>query len=116
MRKLLWNRLVLWGAVIVTLICCFTPVLVVLVGLVGLGAVVGYLDFALMALLGFLITALARVYSWRGSSRIAWSTGGLALLAFGIYFGRYTLVFPALNAVGGAVAILAYRRSGTSVE
>ena len=115
-HNLLRSRLFLWGGVIVTLICCFTPVLVVLVGLVGLGAVVGYLDYSLMASLGFLITALARVYSWRGSPQIAWSTGGLALLAFAIYFGRSTLAFPALIAAGGALAFLAYRRNRTSVE
>ncbi len=109
MQKLLGNRLALWGGAIVTLICCFTPVLVVLFGLVGLGAAVGYLDYALMVLLGFFITALSRFHSWQGNRRVAWSTGGAALLAFAIYFGRFTLVFPALIAVGGVIAFLAYR-------
>jgi mercuric ion transport protein len=39
------------GTVIVAL-CCFTPILVVLFGIVGLSAVVGYLDY-------FLFPALA---------------------------------------------------------
>ena len=35
------------GAIIVAL-CCFTPILVVLLGVVGLSATVGYLDYVLM--------------------------------------------------------------------
>jgi len=39
----------------VTTICCFTPILVGLLGLVGLGAVTGYLDYVLLpALAGFI--------------------------------------------------------------
>ena len=38
------------GAVIAAL-CCFTPVLVVLLGLVGLSAVVGALDYVLLPVL-----------------------------------------------------------------
>ena len=46
------------GAAFTTL-CCFTPVLVGLLGLVGLGAVTGYLDYVLLpALAGFLGLAL----------------------------------------------------------
>lgn len=46
---------------IIAALCCFTPVLVVLFGVVGLAAAVGYLDYVLMpALLIFLgITAYA---------------------------------------------------------
>lgn len=40
-------------------LCCFTPILVGLLGLVGLGAVTGYLDYVLLpALIGFLGLAL----------------------------------------------------------
>jgi len=35
------------GSIIVTL-CCVTPILVVLFGVVGLSAAVGYLDFVLL--------------------------------------------------------------------
>lgn len=42
------------GTVIAAL-CCFTPVLVVLFGAVGLAAVVGYLDFVLLPALGIFI-------------------------------------------------------------
>ena len=42
------------GGIIVAL-CCFTPILVVLLGGLGLFAVVGYLDFALYPALAFFI-------------------------------------------------------------
>lgn len=35
------------GAVLVAL-CCFTPILVILLGVVGLSALTGYLDYVLM--------------------------------------------------------------------
>lgn len=45
-------------------ICCFTPVLTVMLGIVGLGAVTGYLDYvllpALVVFVGITIYALAR--------------------------------------------------------
>ncbi|NMH68395.1 mercury resistance system transport protein MerF [Bacillus sp. RO3] len=43
----------------VTLICCATPLLVIVLGLFGLGAVAGYLDYVLIPLLVlFLILAV----------------------------------------------------------
>lgn len=51
-RTLLGAGLV--GTAIVAL-CCFTPVLVVLAGLVGLAAIAGYLDYALLPALLFFI-------------------------------------------------------------
>jgi len=51
------------GAVVAAL-CCFTPVLVVPLGAVGLGAVVGWLDYvllpALAVFLGVIVYALVR--------------------------------------------------------
>jgi mercuric ion transport protein len=38
----------------ITALCCFTPVLVVLLGAVGLSAAIGWLDYALPALVLFL--------------------------------------------------------------
>ena len=42
------------GTVIAAL-CCFTPVLVVLFGVVGLSAVVGYLDYVLLPALAVFV-------------------------------------------------------------
>jgi len=57
------------GAVIAAL-CCFTPLLVVVFGAVGLSAVVGWLDYVLLpALFVFLgITVYALVRGQRASS------------------------------------------------
>ncbi len=40
---------------IIAALCCFTPVLVVLLGLVGLSALTGYLDYVLLPALIFFI-------------------------------------------------------------
>ena len=55
MKKM--NRLLLTGLIgsTVTAVCCFTPLLTGALGIVGLGAVAHYLDYALLpALAGFL--------------------------------------------------------------
>lgn len=52
------NKLLLRTGVIGTLIavlCCFTPLLVILFGAVGLSALTGYLDFVLIPALLFFI-------------------------------------------------------------
>ncbi|RMH46690.1 MAG: mercury resistance system transport protein MerF, partial [Alphaproteobacteria bacterium] len=57
------DRLLVIGAIgtIVAALCCFTPVLVGLLGVVGLAALTGYLDIVLLPALGFflLLTAYA---------------------------------------------------------
>ena len=49
---------------IVAALCCFTPVLVILFGAVGLTALVGYLDYVLFPALAFFI-ALTIYTLWR---------------------------------------------------
>ncbi|CAN0602132.1 unnamed protein product [Ectocarpus sp. 12 AP-2014] len=51
------NRLLATGIVgtVLAALCCFTPVLVILFGAVGLSAVVGYLDFVLLPALAIFI-------------------------------------------------------------
>lgn len=51
------------GTVILAL-CCFTPILVVLLGVVGLSAVLGYLDYVLLPALGF-FAAILLYALWR---------------------------------------------------
>jgi len=51
------NRLLVTGlaGAVITAFCCFTPLLVGLLGVVGLGAITGYLDYVLLpALVAFL--------------------------------------------------------------
>ncbi|PCI54456.1 MAG: hypothetical protein COB36_09825 [Alphaproteobacteria bacterium] len=45
------------GTVVVAL-CCFTPVLVIMLGVVGLSALTGYLDFVLFPALFFFLCLL----------------------------------------------------------
>ncbi len=40
---------------IVAAICCFTPLLVVLLGTVGLSAIVGWLDYVLLPILAIFV-------------------------------------------------------------
>ena len=57
----------IFGTIIAAL-CCFTPVLVVLLSIVGLSAAIGYLDYVLLPALAFF--ALFMVYAlWRRQSR-----------------------------------------------
>jgi len=51
------------GTVVVAL-CCFTPVLVILLTALGLVAWVGYLDFVLLPLLAIMIALTVLAY-WR---------------------------------------------------
>lgn len=52
---------------ILTALCCFTPVLVLLLGALGLAAVVGYLDYVLFPLLAVFILLL--IVGWYRRSR-----------------------------------------------
>lgn len=60
-KRLLWTGLI--GSGVVAL-CCFTPILVVLLGVVGLGMLTGYLDYvllpALAVFLGLVVYGLSR--------------------------------------------------------
>jgi len=51
------NRLVATGLVgtMIAALCCFTPVLVILLGAVGFSALTGYLDYVLLPALGLFI-------------------------------------------------------------
>ncbi|HHB82251.1 MAG TPA: mercury resistance system transport protein MerF [Devosia sp.] len=60
-RKLLLTGIL--GTVFAAL-CCFTPVLVILLGAVGLSALTGYLDYVLFPALGIFV--LVTIYAlWR---------------------------------------------------
>lgn len=62
-RKLMATGII--GAVVAAL-CCFTPILAILLGAVGLSAVLGYLDYVLIpALIVFTGIAVYAVYRHR---------------------------------------------------
>jgi mercuric ion transport protein len=60
-------KLGILGTVIAAL-CCFTPILVILLGVVGLSALTGYLDYVLMPALAVFV--LITIYAlWRRQAR-----------------------------------------------
>ncbi len=71
-RKLIATGIV--GTVIAAL-CCFTPVLVVLLGAVGLSAWLGWLDYVLLSALAFFV-ALTVYAIWRRQRRQTTRTDG----------------------------------------
>jgi mercuric ion transport protein len=56
----------IWGSVIVA-ICCFTPVLVIGLGLIGLAALTPYLDYVLFPMLGLFV--ILAFYGWSKSRK-----------------------------------------------
>lgn len=64
------NRLLATGLIgsVVAALCCFTPVLVVLLGAVGLSAVLGWIDYVLLPALAFFV-ALTAYALWQRSRR-----------------------------------------------
>ena len=64
-RRLLRTGII--GTVVAAL-CCFTPILVVLFGVVGLSAAVGYLDYVLFPALA-IFSGLTLYALWRRNSR-----------------------------------------------
>lgn len=60
------NRLLITGLIgtVITALCCFTPVLVVFLGAIGLSAVIGYLDNVLLPALAIFIGLIAYAV-WR---------------------------------------------------
>ena len=71
-RKLIATGIV--GTVIAAL-CCFTPVLVVLLGTAGLSAWLGWLDYVLLPALAFFV-ALTVYAVWRRQRRQTTRTDG----------------------------------------
>jgi mercuric ion transport protein len=72
------KKLLATGAIgtVVAALCCFTPVLVLLFGVVGLSAAVGYLDYVLFPAL--IIFAGITVYAlWRQRSAASCKTSPL---------------------------------------
>ena len=60
------NKLLATGLIgtAIAALCCFTPILVILLGAVGLSAIVGYLDYVLLPALGILV--LITIYTlWK---------------------------------------------------
>jgi mercuric ion transport protein len=54
------------GGTVIIAICCFTPILVITLGFLGLGMMVPYLDFFLFPALGILIIiSIVSFVTWK---------------------------------------------------
>lgn len=60
------NKLLIVGVTgsVIAALCCFTPILVILLGTIGLASLVGYLDYVLFPALAFFL-ALTIYALWR---------------------------------------------------
>ncbi len=106
------RKLLRFGSVgtAIAAICCFTPALVVLVGLVGLSAIVGWLDYGLFPILfasmGLIVYALYLRSGRAGPSpnvAIVAAVVALSALLFWLEF-RYALRVS----IAAAIAVAAY--------
>ncbi len=106
------DRLLKWGlgGALFAALCCFTPLLVVVVAGVGLSAVTGWLDYALFPLLFFCLTVVAQAL-WlragrRGPNPKLWATAIAALLSVFIIWIEFR--FALRITVGAFVAVGVY--------
>jgi mercuric ion transport protein len=63
------NKLLITGLIgtSTSALCCFTPILVIFLGTVGLSKIIGYLDYALLPALGIFV--LITIYAfWKRST------------------------------------------------
>jgi len=64
-KNLLRNFILALGGTIIVSICCFTPLLAMLLALIGLSFIVSYLDYILFPLLFlFIILTVISFYKW----------------------------------------------------
>ena len=72
------KRLLCTGATgsVIAAICCFTPVLVIAFGVIGLSAWVGWLDYVLFPMLAFFLSLTGYALYRLRQGRLARGTGG----------------------------------------
>ena len=71
------HKLIATGIVgtVIAALCCFTPVLAILLGVVGLSAALGWIDYVLLPALAFFV-ALTAYAVWRRQRRQTTRTDG----------------------------------------
>ncbi len=97
---------------IVAALCCFTPLLVVIVAGAGLSAIIGYLDYALFPLLFASLGVVAQALWLRAGKPGRSPKTGLIILAIGLSVlvigSGFALAVPLSGAA--ALAVAAYWR------
>jgi len=106
------DRLLKWGlgGAVFAALCCFTPLLVVVVAGVGLSAFTGWLDYALFPLLFFCLVVVAQAL-WLRAGRVGpnpklWATAIAAALSILIIWIEFR--FALRITVGAFVAVGVY--------
>ena len=106
------DRLLKWGlgGAVFAALCCFTPLLVVVVAGVGLSALTGWLDYALFPLLFFCLAVVAQAL-WLRAGRVGpnpklWATAIAAALSILIIWIEFR--FALRITVGAFVAVGVY--------
>ena len=106
------DRLLKWGlgGAVFAALCCFTPLLVVVVAGVGLSAFTGWLDYALFPLLFFCLAVVAQAL-WLRAGRVGpnpklWATAIAAALSILIIWIEFR--FALRITVGAFVAVGVY--------
>ncbi len=106
------DRLLKWGlgGALFAALCCFTPLLVVVVAGVGLSAFTGWLDYALFPLLFFCLAVVAQAL-WLRAGRVEpnpklWATAIAAALSILIIWIEFR--FALRITVGAFVAVGVY--------
>jgi mercuric ion transport protein len=106
------DRLLKWGlgGALFAALCCFTPLLVVVVAGVGLSAVTGWLDYALFPLLFFCLAVVTQAL-WlrsgrRGQSPKLWAIAVATLMSVFIIWIEFR--FALRITVGAFVAVGVY--------
>ena len=106
------DRLLKWGlgGALFAALCCFTPLLVVVLAGVGLSAFAGWLDYALFPLLFFSLAVVAQALWLRagrsGSNPKIWATAIAVLLSVFIIWIEFR--FALRITVGAFAAVGAY--------
>ncbi len=97
-------------------ICCFTPALVVLLGLAGLSAIVGWLDYGLFPILfasmGMVAYALYLRSGRKGPSPMVVTVAAVAALSALLFWLELRYALRISIAAAGAVAAYAYYLRG----
>ena len=106
------DRLLKWGlgGALFAALCCFTPLLVVVVAGVGLSAFTGWLDYALFPLLFFCLAVVAQAL-WLRAGRVGpnpklWATAIAVILSVFIIWIEFR--FALRITIGAFAAVGAY--------
>jgi len=97
------KRRFLAPGLVITAICCFTPVLVITVTALGLGWLSEYLDYGLTPLLGFFTVALTYVLHKHHSFKYSLPIGGLVFVGFVIRYYTWDQILGILVLLGGGI-------------